>query len=74
MPHDHTTPSALGQATVTLPVLGELSLLWSDAGLVRVAWGWATLDADARRYRQLPTCLAPLRRYARGARNVGSWR
>ncbi len=66
MPSDRTTPSAAGQATVTFPVLGELSLLWSEAGLVRLAWGHQGLDAKARTYRRLPAFLEPLRHYAHG--------
>lgn len=66
MPPQDNTPSATGQAALTLPVLGDLSVLWSDAGLRRVAWGHHRLDAEARSYRRLPGFLRPLRSYALG--------
>ncbi len=63
---DRNTPTAAGQTATTLPVLGEFCVLWSEAGLLRLAWGHGPLDPDAPTYRTLPEFLDPLRRYAQG--------
>ncbi|MEM9069818.1 MAG: methylated-DNA--[protein]-cysteine S-methyltransferase [Myxococcota bacterium] len=66
MPDEATTPPLVGQAELSLPVIGDITILWSSKGLVRLAWGGA-VEPGIRIYKRPPAKLVrPLKDYARG--------